>query len=117
MPPPLASALATAVTSATSKLNEITLSAATEPAPTWKFRVLAVPSSSLVPLKLVEPAIRSVFHYLGISDWASAAVEYDEFGDERLTESLAKAEAEVDAIVDRLLRERAARPVAEPLAA
>lgn len=62
----------------------------------------------------VEPAVRSVFHYLGIDDWASAAVEYDEFGDARLAGSLARAEAEVDAIVDRLLARHAGQPNASP---
>jgi len=51
----------------------------------------------------VEPSIRTAFHYLGITDFHSIAVEYDEFADERLTMSLRRAEAEVDALVDHLL--------------
>ncbi|MCP3137117.1 FMN-dependent NADH-azoreductase [Pyxidicoccus xibeiensis] len=53
----------------------------------------------------VEPSIRTAFGYMGITDMESVAVEYDEFGDERLKASLALAEARVDALVDRLLLE------------
>ncbi|AUX48414.1 NAD(P)H dehydrogenase (quinone) [Sorangium cellulosum] len=55
----------------------------------------------------VEPSIRTAFGYIGITDVASVAIEYDEFADERLRASIARAELEVDALVDRLL---AARP-------
>lgn len=54
-------------------------------------------------LNHVEPSLRSVFGYIGISDIDAVAVEYDEFADERLQASLARVEAEVDALVDRLL--------------
>ncbi|XXX78459.1 NAD(P)H-dependent oxidoreductase [Sorangium sp. So ce134] len=57
----------------------------------------------------VEPSIRTAFGYIGITDVASVAIEYDEFADERLAASIARAELEVDAVVDRLL---AARPTA-----
>ncbi|WP_119458525.1 NAD(P)H-dependent oxidoreductase [Rhodospirillaceae bacterium SYSU D60014] len=51
----------------------------------------------------VEPSIRTAFGYIGITDLESLAVEYDEFADDRLKRSIARAEAEVDALVDRLL--------------
>ncbi|WP_437735101.1 FMN-dependent NADH-azoreductase [Sorangium sp. So ce1335] len=57
----------------------------------------------------VEPSIRTAFGYIGITDVESVAIEYDEFGDERLSASIGRAEREVDALVDRLL---AARPPA-----
>ncbi|WP_433933624.1 FMN-dependent NADH-azoreductase [Sorangium cellulosum] len=57
----------------------------------------------------VEPSVRTAFGYIGITDVESVAIEYDEFGDERLSASIARAEREVDALVDRLL---AARPPA-----
>ena len=55
----------------------------------------------------VEPGVRTAFGYIGITDVRSVAVEYDEFGGERLAASLRDAEAAVDALVDMLLAERA----------
>lgn len=52
----------------------------------------------------VEPSIRTAFAYIGIHDVRSIAIEYDEFPrDPRLGESIARAEAQVDALVDELL--------------
>ena len=51
----------------------------------------------------VEPAVRSAFGYLGITDSHSIAVEYDEFADERLAESIRQAEAAVDELVGKLV--------------
>jgi FMN-dependent NADH-azoreductase len=53
----------------------------------------------------VEPAVRTAFGYIGIERVHAVAVEYDEFGGERLAASLREAEAAVDALVDRLLGE------------
>ena len=53
----------------------------------------------------VEPGIRTAFGYIGITDVRSAAIEYDEFGGDRLAQSVARAEAQVDALVDALLAE------------
>lgn len=50
----------------------------------------------------VEPALRTVFAYIGIRDVSSIAVESDEFADERLQQSLAQAEARVDSLVDTM---------------
>ncbi|NMO19366.1 NAD(P)H dehydrogenase [Pyxidicoccus fallax] len=57
----------------------------------------------------VEPSIRTAFGYMGITDVESVAIEYDEFGDERLKGSIATAERQVDALVDRLLWEWSTR--------
>ncbi|MBU8897796.1 NAD(P)H-dependent oxidoreductase [Corallococcus sp. M34] len=57
----------------------------------------------------VEPSIRTAFGYMGITDVDSVAIEYDEFGGERLKHSIAQAEDQVDALVARLLREWAPR--------
>ena len=51
----------------------------------------------------VEPAVRSAFGYIGITDSHSIAVEYDEFADERLAESIRQAEATVDELVSKLV--------------
>jgi FMN-dependent NADH-azoreductase len=53
-------------------------------------------------LNHVEPSIRTPFQYLGITAFEAVAAEYDEFADERVQASLARAEAEVDALVERL---------------
>ncbi|MCE9665525.1 NAD(P)H-dependent oxidoreductase [Halomonas sp. M5N1S17] len=50
----------------------------------------------------VEPHIRTVFGYLGIENVHGIAVEYDEFGDERLKASLAQAERRIEALVEEL---------------
>lgn len=55
------------------------------------------------PMNHVESSIRTAFGYIGITDVETAAIEYDEFSDARLQSSLARAEAAVDALVDRLL--------------
>jgi len=52
----------------------------------------------------VEPSIRTAFAYIGIDQVDSVAVEYDEFADGRLADSIATAEAAVDALVQRLAR-------------
>lgn len=51
----------------------------------------------------VEPSIRTAFAYMGIRESFGAAIEYDEFGDARLAQSIARAEADVDGLVLRLL--------------
>jgi FMN-dependent NADH-azoreductase len=53
----------------------------------------------------VEGGVRDVFGYLGVTDFHSTAIEYDEFADERLKASIAAAEQAVDELVDRLLRD------------
>ncbi len=57
----------------------------------------------------VEPQLRTAFGYIGITDVHEVAVEYDEFGGDRLARSIADAEAAVDRLVDRLLAEDGAR--------
>jgi FMN-dependent NADH-azoreductase len=55
----------------------------------------------------VEGGVRDVFGYLGVTDFDSVAIEYDEFADERLQASIAAAERAVDELVDRLTSEAA----------
>ena len=56
-------------------------------------------------LNHVEPMLRAVFGYLGITEMEAIAVENDEFGGGRLAASLARAEAAVDALARQLLGE------------
>ncbi|WP_309089356.1 NAD(P)H-dependent oxidoreductase [Phenylobacterium sp.] len=54
-------------------------------------------------LNHVEASVRTPFRYMGVDEAYSVAVEYDEFGGERLAASIARAEAETDRLVDLLL--------------
>lgn len=51
----------------------------------------------------VEASVFTAMEYIGITTTCCIAVEYDEFGDERLESSLAHAERATDDLVDRLL--------------
>lgn len=63
----------------------------------------------------VEASVRSAFAYVGITEVHALAVEYDEFGGERLLRSLAEAETATDALVDRLLQmPSVATPMPDP---
>jgi FMN-dependent NADH-azoreductase len=53
----------------------------------------------------VEPNLGTAFGYIGITDLRSVAIEYDEFADDRLRASIARAEDAVDALVADLLAE------------
>lgn len=65
------------------------------------------PGERIAAMNHVEAAVRTAFGYIGITDVRSVAVEYDEFGGERLTCSLRQAEQALDRLVDQLLIERA----------
>jgi FMN-dependent NADH-azoreductase len=60
---------------------------------------------------LVEASIRVPMAYIGVTDFYSAAVEWDEFSDPRVTASLQSAACKIDDLVNKLA------PVATPIAA
>jgi FMN-dependent NADH-azoreductase len=62
-------------------------------------------ASRLAHMNHVEPSIRTAFGYIGITDVHTAAIEYDEFADERLKDSIATAEAAVDTLAAQLARD------------
>ena len=64
------------------------------------------PGERIAAMNHVEASIRTAFGYIGITDLLSTAVEYDEFADDRLAQSIARAERHVDDLVDGLLRRR-----------
>lgn len=64
------------------------------------------PGGPLAAANLVEASLRVPLAYVGISDFHSVAVEWDEFADDRVAASLCAAEAEIDALVDRLAARR-----------
>jgi len=53
----------------------------------------------------LDDHIRTVSHYLGVTDSHFITTEYQEFGGERHAASIARAEADVAALVERLLAE------------
>lgn len=56
----------------------------------------------------VETSVATAMRYIGIDRLQTIAVEYDEFADARLQQSIATAEIRVDDLVDRLLAETGA---------
>ena len=66
------------------------------------------PGRRMAQVNHVEAGVRDVLAYLGVTDFESVAVEYDEFRDARFEASMREAERAVDALVDRLLIEKVA---------
>lgn len=54
-------------------------------------------------LNHTESSVRTALAYIGITEFFETAVEYDEFGGERLAQSIERAEHAVDRLVERLL--------------
>ena len=72
------------------------------------------PGQRIEHMNHVEPAVRTAFGYIGITDTHHVAIEYDEYADERLQRSIAAAEAEVDGLVERLVEQTDQPPRARP---
>ena len=62
------------------------------------------PGARLGDINLVERGLSVPMSYLGLTQTHSIAIEYDEFGDERLRASISAAEAAVDALVAEMER-------------
>ena len=62
------------------------------------------PGERLEAMNVVEAGLKVPLGYIGITESHTIAVEYDEFGDERLAASLVAAERAVDDLVDALCR-------------
>ncbi|MDX5627129.1 MULTISPECIES: NAD(P)H-dependent oxidoreductase [unclassified Brenneria] len=60
----------------------------------------------------VEASVRTAFAYIGVTDVHGVAIEYDEFADQRLADSIQQAEAAVDGLVS-LLASRVASPTSQ----
>ncbi|MDR0181922.1 FMN-dependent NADH-azoreductase [Lysobacter arvi] len=67
------------------------------------------PGGRLAESNHVEAGVLTPMRYIGIDLADSIAIEYDEFADQRLHASIAAAEAEVDALVQRLTDQVSAR--------
>lgn len=60
------------------------------------------PGGRLESNNLVERSITLPMSYIGLTDTYRTAIEYDEFADDRLSASIARAENAVDALVQKL---------------
>lgn len=60
------------------------------------------PGERLAAMDVVAPGLKVPLRYIGITHSHTVAVEYDEFGDDRLAASLAAAERAVDGLVEAL---------------
>lgn len=70
----------------------------------------------LAAVNLVERGVTVPMAYLGLTAADTIAIEYDEFGGERLRASIAAAEAAVDALVGRLAEDIAEADAGRPAA-
>lgn len=60
------------------------------------------PGGRLAHRNVVEAGVTIPLNYIGLSHSHTIAVEYDEFGDERLAASIDSAERAIDALINRL---------------
>jgi len=67
------------------------------------------PGGHMADMNHVEGSIASAFKYLGVDEIHCAAIEYDEFADARLAQSIDAAEQRVDALVQTLLNSLSAQ--------
>lgn len=65
------------------------------------------PGQRLETINHVEASVRSAFRYIGVTEAFGAAIEYDEFGDERLARSIAEAEHATDRLAESIAASRA----------
>lgn len=72
------------------------------------------PGERLAAMNVVEAGLTVPLRYIGITQSETIAIEYDEFGDDRLAASIAAAEAAVDALVAGMLGRRPAITAAPP---
>ena len=68
------------------------------------------PGGRLAAMNVVETGLKVPLGYVGVTESDTIAVEYDEFGDDRLAASIATAEMSVDRLVDAHLRMAASAP-------
>ncbi|WP_374581886.1 FMN-dependent NADH-azoreductase [Pseudoduganella sp.] len=65
------------------------------------------PGQRLEAINHVEASVRSAFRYIGVTEAFGAAIEYDEFGGERLARSIAEAEHAADRLAETIAASRA----------
>jgi FMN-dependent NADH-azoreductase len=62
------------------------------------------PDGRMADRNHVESSVRTAFAYIGVTDVHGASIEYDEFADQRLADSIRQTEAVVDGLVSMLER-------------
>ena len=62
------------------------------------------PGGRMAERNHVESSVRTAFAYISVTDVHGASIEYDEFADQRLADSIRQAEAAVDGLVSMLER-------------
>ena len=72
------------------------------------------PGGRLGDINLVERGLSVPMGYIGLTQTHSIAIEYDEFGDERLRASISAAETAVDNLVEELAQNRLEAADREP---
>lgn len=68
------------------------------------------PGQRLESINHVEGSVRSVFRYLGVTESYGAAIEFDEFGDDRLARSIDDAERACERIAETIAAKRSPAP-------
>ena len=68
------------------------------------------PGQRLESINHVESSVRSVFRYLGVTESYGAAIEFDEFGDDRLARSIDEAERASERIAEAIAARRSPAP-------
>ncbi|WP_020407337.1 FMN-dependent NADH-azoreductase [Hahella ganghwensis] len=63
------------------------------------------PGGEFAYMNHLEPSVKTALEFIGLTDMECIAVEYQEVGGDALINSLAKAEKQIDQLVERLLRE------------
>ena len=72
------------------------------------------PGGELEALNHLEPALITALNFLGINQIHQIAIEGQEIGGEVLTNSVALAQRQIDALVQDLSRQLQSTPIAEP---
>jgi FMN-dependent NADH-azoreductase len=65
------------------------------------------PGGALAHLNHLEPHLKAVLGFIGLTDLTFIRIGYDEYQDRRLKRSLAAAESEVDRLAEQLCRQKA----------
>lgn len=65
------------------------------------------PGQRLEGINHVEASVRSALRYIGVTEAYGAAIEYDEFADQRLAQSIADAESATDRLAEVIAASRA----------
>ncbi|HET9523570.1 MAG TPA: NAD(P)H-dependent oxidoreductase, partial [Terrimicrobiaceae bacterium] len=63
-----------------------------------------LPGGALAHLNFLEPHLRTILAFIGLTDVTLVRAGYDEYGDDRAKRSLTAAEAAIDQVLDDVVR-------------